>query len=145
HAIAVDPDNDQYRYQKGLFLFNLNRVDEAIDFFTQCIAINSSHMNAFYKRGLAYHRNGEFAKAAQDLKQAYNMSSTNYAVTKGLADALSALKDYSNAKTRYEEAIKFSEKEKGIDLIVADMYDSLGKTYIELTDYGSAIGVLQKA
>ena len=69
-AIALDPEDAEAFYNRGLAYDKKGEFDLAIQDFDQAIALNPEDAKAFYNRGVAYNKKGEFDRAIEDFNQA---------------------------------------------------------------------------
>jgi Tfp pilus assembly protein PilF len=55
--------------ERGVRLFNQDRIQESIDQFTKAIALDANYTEAWAKRAEAYARLGRGAEAAEDRRR----------------------------------------------------------------------------
>ena len=145
-AIAINPYNDKFRYNKGEYYFSQKKYSEAIKAYDQAININKSHTDAYYRRGLSYHLLGDNNTAIENYKNALTLAPNYIIVIKESGDAHFALKQYNDAAVQYESALKLINNQKANnDKLAAEIYNSLGKSYYQLTDYDKSTTALRSA
>ena len=74
-VIAVDQQNADAYFLKGLANLNLNIYYESISDFTAAISLNPSYSQAYANRGIAKNKVGEFAEALQDFDKSLQLDS----------------------------------------------------------------------
>ncbi len=62
-----------YYYHLGWTYYEMNEYSKAVDAFTEGLKTEPQYVYAYWRRGLAYEKLGEFAKAEADYKQAYEI------------------------------------------------------------------------
>jgi len=62
-AIAIDPNNENAWYGKGLALLNLNRAEASISCFNKVIEINPASITAWSSKGMAFSKLGRLKQA----------------------------------------------------------------------------------
>ncbi|MEO8771059.1 MAG: tetratricopeptide repeat protein [Ferruginibacter sp.] len=130
-AIAINPLNSQYHFQKGEYLTSLDKNSEAIKSLNRAIDLKSDFQEALYQRGLAYFNIENYNAAALNYKKAIELNTQYFQAQKALGDSYFALKDYNNAALNYEAYIRIVTSSKNTsDLTtLAKVYNSLGKSY----------------
>lgn len=97
--------------KKGYELFNAEKYQESISYFTQALQVDPNNLDAIYYRGLSYFSIKEFQKSVADLDvviKAYPEFPGSYAI-KGLdeyylGDKDKAVADLETAATLYSKA-----------------------------------------
>lgn len=69
-ALERNPENVDALYYRGLVLFQLDRPDEALESFSQCIALDDQHAEALGARGVLHQKAGRYKEALADLQAA---------------------------------------------------------------------------
>lgn len=67
-AIQADPQNPSYRLNLGGVYYFLGRYDDAINFFTQTVALKPDFANAHYNLAWALFQKGEYTQAAASMQ-----------------------------------------------------------------------------
>ena len=73
-ALAVDPDDGNARFAKGVLLVVHHRHDEAVVEFERAIAVNPSNIGAYISLGDMYYETGQEEKAVAVLDKAMRFS-----------------------------------------------------------------------
>lgn len=145
-AIAIDPYNDKYRFNKGEYYFSMQRYAEAIPCYDQAIQLNHNHATAWYKRGLSYHLQASYQKAIESFGRAMQVNPQYALAKKGIGDAQFALKDYESAAVAYEACLAIINASKLNDNnFTATVYNELGRAYYQLQQYEKSLAALKSA
>jgi tetratricopeptide (TPR) repeat protein len=145
-AIAIDPQNDKYRFTKGEYYFSLKQYQQAIQCYDEAVERNPKHATAWYRRGLSYHLLENYKTAIESFNKALHIN-TQYALAeKGIADAQFALKDYESAAVAYETCLGIINSSKLNDnSLTAEVFNGLGKSYYQLQNYEKSLAALKSA
>lgn len=65
-------DNTEKLFNKGYHYISVDRI-KAIDYLTQCIALDSIYTEAFFHRGICFFKEGDYQKALADFDQAFHL------------------------------------------------------------------------
>jgi len=82
-AAFADQADDLFR--KGTEYLREGNLAEAIQAFTDVLAINSKHADAYNNRGLAYYEQGQYAPAEADFANAIKYDPTDEKANNNLA------------------------------------------------------------
>lgn len=147
YAISIDPFSSLYRFSRGEYYYSLMNNKEAIVSYDKAVQLNTSYNAAFYKRGLAYYNCKDYPHAIDNFTSVLNLNSQDLLAQKGKADAYFALNDYSNAAGNYEVCLKTNAAQKnGLNpTILAEVYNSLGKSHFEGGDLEKALADFKNA
>ncbi|WP_414660572.1 tetratricopeptide repeat protein [Horticoccus sp. 23ND18S-11] len=102
HAIAVTSRNYLAHDNRGLWLFNAGRVDEAMADYRRSLAINPDYLNAHNNLGYAFAQTGRPAEAIPEYRAALKSNPAHLEVRNNLANALSDLGQLPEAMEHYE-------------------------------------------
>ncbi|HWK04197.1 MAG TPA: tetratricopeptide repeat protein [Puia sp.] len=147
YAISIDPSSSLYQFSRGEYYYALQNNKEAIVSCDKAVLLNSKYNAAFYKRGLAYYNLKDYPHAIDNFTSVLNLNNQDLMALKGKADAYFALNDYSNAANNYEVCLKTSAAQKNAlnPITLAEIYNSLGKSYFEKGDLEKALENFKKA
>ena len=125
-------------FKKGDVHLKVGEFDQAIEAYTQAIALNPKLADAFRNRGLAYYNKGEFDRAIQDYDQAI-------ALNPKLADAFNnrGLAYYN--KGEFDRAIQDFDKAIELNPNFAIAFYNRGLAYRSIGKEQEAIKDFQKA
>jgi tetratricopeptide (TPR) repeat protein len=70
-----DVQSADEHFNKGLNIYYAKDYTEAIQEFTEAIRINPQNAKAYYFIGYAYYKQGNFSKATEAFKMAYELKS----------------------------------------------------------------------
>ena len=113
-AVAMRPDNPEFRFNRALANSRLERIDAVIDDLTQVIGPNPRRgpfvVSALNNRGVAHMRKGEYAEAIADLDKALALDpgSPMTLVRRGLVYEKAGQRD--KAVADYRESLKIYAK-----------------------------------
>jgi tetratricopeptide (TPR) repeat protein len=69
-AISIEPDNPNYRFNRGLVYRQSGDLERAIDDYTKALQLDENHYQALFNRGFAYREMHHFEKALEDFQKA---------------------------------------------------------------------------
>src|SRR5258708_1039542 len=147
YAISIDPFSSLYRFSRGEYYYALQNNKEAIVSYDKAVQLNTNYNTAFYKRGLAYYNLKDYHHAIDNFTSVLNLNNQDLMAQKGKADAYFYLDDYNNAAGSYEACLKTNAPQKnGLSpLVLAEIYNSLGKSYFEMADLEKALADFKNA
>ncbi len=96
-AIGEQGETLRLIYSMGFSLHMLGEIEEAITWYTKLIDRDSSHFNAYMRRGIARTAGGDFRGAEEDLVSALRIDPYNHRVATFLFNALSKQKKFVQA------------------------------------------------
>ncbi|MCX7636259.1 MAG: caspase family protein [Cyclobacteriaceae bacterium] len=142
----------QYKlYQDGLEKYNekdfYGAIEKFSDFLTRPIRDKKFDVDAYYWRGLSAFKLGDFAAAAEDLKQSLNLKHNNTGnIHWFLAKCYDNLNQHNDAISEYTLAIKIlkhDNKQKEAQLLTerAAVYAKLGNTSSAMADLHAALAI----
>lgn len=102
HAIAATSRNYLAHDNRGLWLFNAGRVDEAMADYRRSLAINPAYLNAHNNLGYAFAQTGRPAEAIPEYRAALKSNPAHLEVRNNLANALSDVGQLPEAMEHYE-------------------------------------------
>jgi tetratricopeptide (TPR) repeat protein len=102
HAIAVTNNNYVAHDNRGLFLAEAGKADEAMADYRRSIAIHPTYLNPRNNLGIALTRLGRPAEAVPELRVALQTNPNHVEVRNNLANALSDLGQLSEAMEHYD-------------------------------------------
>ncbi len=118
--------------ERDLIALALSTYNQALDIFTDSLALQ-------YARAMVHEKQGDIAKAEQDLRAIIARDPNNATTLNALGYTLTV------HTTRYEEAAALIEKANEITPGEAAILDSLGWVYFKLQRYTDALGYLRQA
>ncbi len=124
-------------FKANAYLY-LHRFPEAIDSYSQLIAVRPSSPEAFKGRAMAYERMGEYDSAYSDYTRALNLDSTLSYERISRADVLRKL-------GRYDEAIKDLDFLIQHEYIAADVYNNYGLTMSDQGKFSESLEYFELA
>lgn len=138
-AVNKKSDNTDYRIYLGMTKIELEDYDGAVESFDAAISIDKECRDAYRGKGIVYYKEGDFAGAIVQLKEAIDMSGSKYDdihvdALKYYASSLFITEDYANAADAYTTLL---DKVSGSDR--ADLYYYRGTSYIFLGDENKAV------
>ena len=147
YAISIDPSSSLYRFNRGEYYYSLHNNKEAIVSYDKAIQLNSNYNAALYKRGLAYYNLKDYRPAIENFSAVLSLNNQDLMAQKGKGDAYFALHEYANAATSYETCLKTNAAQKNglAPGILAEIYNSLGKSYFENAELEKALANFKNA
>jgi len=123
-------------FKKGFELQKADKNKEAIQQYSQALALDPFHVEAYTCRGMAYNSLGQYDKAIADLTKAISMGSTAAYLMR--AYAYKHLKDTDKAMSDCNRAIE-------LDPHYWEGYVSRGELWLDKKDYAAAFKDGQQA
>lgn len=147
YAIAINPLNSNYRFNRGEYYFSVPNYKEAINNYDEALVLDKNYIDALYKRGLAWYNLGNYKKAIENYSSAVKLNPQLFLAQKGLGDAYLALAEYNNAAGSYENFLQTigSVKTTVNPNLVAEVYNALGKAYFAQNNYEKALAAFKNA
>ena len=147
YAISIDPSSSLYQFSRGEYYYALQNNKEAIVSYDRAVQLNTTYNSALYKRGMAYYNLKDYPHAIDNFSSVMNLNNQDLMAQKGKADSYFALNDYTNASGSYESCLKINAAQKnGLNpTILAEVYNSLGKSYFEGGDNEKALADFKNA
>ena len=130
--IALDPDDANALYNRGVIYSNLKNYEKAIKDYNQAIKLKPDYAKAFYNRGVIYSDLKNHEKAIEDYNQAIKLKPdyTDAFYNRGVAH--NDLKNHEKAIEDYNQAIKLKP-----DHVKA--FNNRGSAHNYLKNYEKAI------
>ncbi|MEP6750344.1 MAG: tetratricopeptide repeat protein, partial [Bacteroidota bacterium] len=147
YAIAINPVNSIYRYNRGEYYFSLYNYKEAINNYDEALALDKNYVDALYKRGLAWYNLGNHKTAIENYTEAIKLNQQYFPAQKGLGDIYLALRDYNSAIVNYEKYLQTigTVKTAPGQNIIADVYNAEGKSFFAMNHYDKALTAFKTA
>lgn len=147
YAIAINPLNSTYRFERGEYYFSVNNYKEAINNYDQALLGDKNYIDALYKRGLAWYNLNNYKTAIENYNGAVKLNPQHFLAQKGLGDAYLALAEYNNASSNYENFLQTANSMKTpvSATIIAEGYNGLGKSYFAANNYEKALAAFKNA
>lgn len=105
-AAAVDPQDPQIYYHRGLAHVAQDDFQEALADFTQALKLNPRNAMAHYQRGLAHRLLGQHDQAIEEYSRALKLDPRLALAYRNRSRAYAAKGDNEKAKADYERALK---------------------------------------
>ncbi len=146
-AIDLNPANATYRFNRGEYLFSVNKPEEAISNYTDAVQLLPSYTDSYFHRGISHFNLKQYTQAISDLRSADSLNHSLYMVTKYLGDSYYAINDYNGASAYYEICLKTIDGSKApvSPDLVAEVYNSLGETYYDVNNYEKALSAFKSS
>lgn len=106
YAIELEPDDDDYVSEKADILYDLGRVDEALQAYDQFIKNNPEFYGGYYRRGFIKDNIGDYEGAIEDYSLAIVLNPRFAYSYLGRADMYMLTNNAAAAKADYEMVIK---------------------------------------
>ena len=150
-AVAIDPNNADYRYSRASSYAHKADYDNAIADFTRAIALNSDQASYYHGRAVAFQKKSDYDDALADYVKsaALDPAYTKDVDAKIRQPEFSAVyrrrgdDDYKASK--YAAAIESFTKAIELNPKDATAYRGRGKAFTKLDDLNRAIGDYRKA
>ena len=124
---------------RGSFVYELGYVRPAIsDNYTKAIKLNPKFAEAYYSRGNAYAKLGQFTQAISDLTEAIELNPKFAAAYNNRGNVYHKLGQFTQAISDHTKTIELNPKD-------ADAYSNRGNAYHELGQHTHAISDYTKA
>lgn len=105
-TIELEPDDATAHYNRGLAYDYLDRYDLAVADYSRSIELDPSFPDAFSARGQLYLDRGFTQRGMDDLRASVELPADDYLTLYNRALAFDELKEYENAITDLDEAIR---------------------------------------
>ena len=114
-AIAINPNEAEFYYNRGIHYMILKNLHSALADFTKAISLESKHTtSAYLNRGTIYHDLSMYNKAIADYNKIISIGKGNIAAAYfNRGNAKSMLEDFSGAMKDYDKAIELDDKYVG--------------------------------
>jgi tetratricopeptide (TPR) repeat protein len=133
---APEPTSEQLKaeeyFERGVAKSRQSDYNEAIEDYTQAIALNPQFAEAYFRRGNAYLNRNEEKKALRDYKQALRLAPDDRLTNSIQSQVYRLSKDYDRALAEAEQGVQRNPE-------YDEAYFMRGLVRIELRDYDGAI------
>lgn len=146
-ATLLYPPSADAHFHLAENLFAQQRLQEALESYTQAILYNSNFHRAYFRRGEIYNSLADDLRALEDFKKARLINTSYYLAYYKEAGALYRLKRYKEA-AQLLELLKTNERKLGKDFtdeITSKVFNQLGNCYFMLGEYKESIEEQSKA
>jgi Tfp pilus assembly protein PilF len=140
-VIAKAPGNYRAYNNLGVVFKEKGKLDEATKQFQQSVDIESSHPAAYFNLGDVQYRLGNYARAEEYLKKAFDMRPNSSL----RLDIINKLGRTYSAMGKTETAIAVFENGLTLYPYSIPLYNNLGVQYVKLGKLDTAINVFQRA
>ena len=106
NAIKLQPDDENYYYNRGVAYDNLGQYQPAIKDYNQAISLKSDYAEAFHNRGTIYSEIGQYQLAIKDFNEAIRLHPNDAEAYHGRGFAYDKLDQYQRAIEDYNQAIR---------------------------------------
>ena len=127
---ALQTDNDlaaETYFALGSAYENLNRIEDAIEAYSNAVKVDPNFAEAYAKLGLVYDRSAQFLKAVRMHLMAIRLRPSDVELRKNLGLAYFNVGSYPEAIKAYSQAIQINPED-------ATIHYSLGLVYLDLGD-----------
>lgn len=140
YAILINPSSGLYRFKKGEYYFLENDFEASILNYSDAIRRRGGYTEAYYKKALAYLHLQDYRNAILNFDSTLALNRADPLAEKYCGDAWFNLSQYKDAALHFENALKIISNSKNYKdpLILASIYNTLGKSYFELGNYTAA-------
>lgn len=118
---------DELLTQRGTVYMELGQDDNAINDFTQALALNPNNVQAYVKRGKAKAQKKELEASDNDYRKALEMEETNIEANLGLAENMMSRNEYSAATQLLSKLNTLYPKNNSVYTLRGDAYQLMGK------------------
>jgi tetratricopeptide (TPR) repeat protein len=106
NAIKLQPDDENYYYNRGVAYDNLGQYQPAIKDYNQAISLKPDYAEAFHNRGTIYSEIGQYQLAIKDFNEAIRLHPNDAEAYHGRGFAYDKLDQYQRAIEDYNQAIR---------------------------------------
>ncbi len=142
--VELDPKETQSLYNLGLMYVKLERYDEAVDVFEQCLALDPEYAYAWFQVGLAYFNQKRYRQAVEPYRKYVELSPDDQFGWQSLGITLMNIAVANKDPKQFEAALEPMQKAVDLNPENGGALYNLGIIYINLKDYLSAKNVLQR-
>ncbi len=133
------PANAQAHFELGLVEFdNFHNDSVALQCLRRACELNPQFSAAWFFRGMAHLRRGEYEEALRSLKRAEATGADTFHVAEALGDACYNLGDFAAARRHYRHALERANDQAALE-------GKLGLTELRLGDPSAGLSRLQRA
>ncbi len=139
-AISVNPNKSYFYFARGECYFSKKDFEESINAYSFAIGLSANYPEAYYKRGLANLQLGKPGDAIADYTRTIQYNPQFYLAQKGIGDAYFVLGDYKKSASNLETCLEMgSLREARSTRIVLEIYNTIGRDYYGMKNYGKAL------
>jgi tetratricopeptide (TPR) repeat protein len=139
--VELDPKEKQSLYNLGLMLFKMERYDEAVDVFKQCLALDPDYAYAWFQIGLAYFNQKNYRAAVEPYRKYAELSPDDQFGWQSLGITLMNIAVANKDPKQFEAALEPMQKAVELNPENGGALYNLGIIYVNLKDYLSARNV----
>lgn len=145
-ATAVKYAQDNWRIHHNLAISQAmqGKYTEAIEAFTQVIALKKDYPNAYYNRAELYFEQEKFAESIRDYSRAIELAPEDASYFNGRAHARFMLNEIESAVADYSRAVDLDTNNAAYLTDLADAFQSTGQWEQAATRYRQAVAVDKK-
>ncbi len=139
-VLAKFPNNIKAHNGLGVIFKNEGEYDKAVEQFKKALKINRNYAPIYYNLGDIQYRLGKYENAIAYFKKALELKSGYHLhldILTSLAITYSEMGDNDNAVSTFKEAVRLFPSS-------VIPYNNLGRQYIKMGDFDSAIDILEK-
>ena len=148
-ALAINRQNPEYHYARGLAHYHMGRKHSAINDLDRAINLDNTQANYFYYLGIIYNDMEDFSKSNEYMSLALEKNATTYLkiseanVQFHIGVNYIKLEDYSNAHDVFNEILLKNPQNvsalinRGIALGFMERYDEACADFTEANSLGS--------
>ena len=135
---VVNYDNPQELFDRGIFSYELDDFEEAIEFFDMALELKPDFEDALYFKSLSLARIDEFKKALEVINKAIKLNLNNDKLWNDKANFLVKLNRFDEAYVCFDKAIELNPTD---DII----WSNKAFAYLENDDEANALDCYEKA
>lgn len=124
---------------QGDTYFAQERYEDAVAAYDSFLAANPRNVKALYNRGRAHEELGNFEKAEDDFKRAYELDNNNVQVLMSLSNLYQKQKNHSSALLYADYAVELPGAPAMAYFLKARALHQLGNTDEAMREYSAAI------
>ena len=137
-AIQINPENAEFHSNRGLALYKLNQLSEAVACYDCALALKSDYFEASYNRGLTLQLLGKYEAAVSSFEHALTIKPNYAEAFLQLGLALQALNKPQDAVASYNRALEINPQ-------LEEVFYNRGIAQLELTWFDAAVASFDQA
>jgi tetratricopeptide (TPR) repeat protein len=140
-AIALDADNEELYYERGLLAMQAEKWEAAIADFTQALKLNPQHIPAYANRGTVFRLIGDLKRALKDFNEAIRLESNAPDFYTERAKIFLALNNTRSALYDLDQALRLQLSEVPLYSYCKPDLENRDKFEESITTYGDILQI----
>lgn len=136
--LSVHTNNFDLNNILGVISVHLNKLDEAVHYFKNCVRIDKNSFNAYFNLGIALSKLGDFNKSEEAYNNSIAINPYYFEAYFNLGNLLSEKKDYQKSINYFLEALKIKKDD-------FEILNNLGINYKEINENFTAIEYFKRS